>query len=65
MVPGLANRNGHKNVAEGRNTSGWGDVRANNILVAEIGRWLHPDVVSVKLSRTTLVLTQLAVSDDD
>ena len=27
MVPGLANRNGHRNLAAGRNTDGWGGAR--------------------------------------
>ena len=38
MVPGLANRNGHRNVAAGRNTDGWGGVQIKNILVQDVGR---------------------------
>ena len=48
MVAGLANRNGHRNVAEGRNTAGWGGVRIKNLLVGEVGRWLHADALSAK-----------------
>ena len=75
MVPGLANRNGHRNVAEGRNTAGWGGVRVKNLLIAEVGRWLHADAVSAKNDQTTDILVQLAeeynnsseeeVSDDE
>ena len=75
MVPGLANRNGHRNVAAGRNTAGWGGIRIKNLLIAEIRRWLHPDAVSAKNSRTTEIIVQLAeecnnpsgeeVSDDE
>ena len=60
MVPGLANRNGHRNVAAGRNTAGWGGIRIKNLLIAEIRRWLHADAVSAKNSRTTDIIVQLA-----
>ena len=60
MVPGLANRNGHRNLAEGRNTAGWGGVQIKNLLVHEIGRWLHADAISTKNSRTLEILVQLA-----
>ena len=63
MVPGLADRNGHQNIAAGRNTAGWGGIRIKNLLVAEIGRWLHADAVSVKNTRTASILTQLARED--
>ena len=63
MVPGLANRNGHRNIAAGRNTSGWGGLRIKNLLVAEQNRWLHPDAVSVKNSRTVEILTRLSCED--
>ena len=49
MVPGLANRNGHRNLASGRNTEGWGGVRVKSLLVDEVGRWLHEDAVSAKI----------------
>ena len=68
MVPGLANRNGHRNLAEGRNTAGWGGLRIKNLLVAEQGRWLHEDAVSAKNSRTADILAQLAeeeISSDE
>ena len=75
MVPGLANRNGHRNVAAGRNTAGWGGIRIKNLLIAEIRRWLHADAVSAENSRTTEIIVQLAeeynnpsgekVSDDE
>ena len=60
MVPALANRNGHRNVAAGRNTAGWGGVRIKNLLIAEVRRWLHADAVSAKNSRTTEIIVQLA-----
>ena len=70
MVPGLANRNGHRNFAEGRNTAGWGGLRIKNLLVEESGRWLHEDAVSVKNSRTAEILAhatreQYESSDDE
>ena len=60
MVPGLANRNGHRNVAAGRNTDGWGGVRIKNLLVTEVDRWIHPDAVSAKNSRTENIIMQIA-----
>ena len=60
MVPGLANRNHHHNLAAGRNTAGWGGVRIKNLLVDEVGRWLHEDAVSAKNSRTLQIIKQLA-----
>ena len=60
MVPVLANRNGRRNMSEGRNTAGWGKVRIKHLLIAEIGRWLHDDAVSAKHSRTTKILVQIA-----
>ena len=65
MVPGLANRNGHRNHAAGRNTEGWGGVRIKNLLVEEAGRWLHADAVSTKNSRTVDMLVQIAGEDND
>ena len=38
MVPGLANRNGHRNTAAGRNISGLGGLRVKNLLVVELNR---------------------------
>ena len=38
MVPGLANRNGHRNYTVGRNTSGWGGLRIKNLSFEETGR---------------------------
>ena len=63
MVPGLANRNGHRNFAAGRNTEGWGGLRIKKLLVEEIDRWLHEDAVGAKDSRTTEILAQLAEED--
>ena len=48
MVPGLANRRLHRNHAEGRNKDDWGGVRVRNMLVEEVGRWLHRDAEEVK-----------------
>ena len=60
MVPGSANRNGRRNVAKGRNIDGWGGVWIKNLLIAEIGRWLHADAVSAKYSRTTDIFVRIA-----
>ena len=38
MVPGLANRSGHRNHTVGRNNEGWGGARVKNVLVEEIGQ---------------------------
>ena len=65
MVPGLANRNGHRNIAAGRNTSAWGGVRVKNLLVAEVGRWPHEDAVSAKNSRTLDLIEQIAEESID
>ena len=65
MVPELVNRNGHRNVAEGRNTASWGGVWVKNLLIAEVGRWLHADAVSAKNDRTTDILVQLAEECND
>ena len=54
------NRNGHRNLAAGRNTSGWGGARIKNVMVAEVGRWLHADDVSTKNTRTTDLIVQIA-----
>ena len=51
MVPWLANHNGHRNHAAGRNKAGWGGVPVKNVLVEEVGRWLHRDAEEVKLER--------------
>ena len=60
MVPGLDNSNGHRDMAEGRNTAGWSGVRIRHLLIAEIGRWLHADTISAKNSRKTKILVQIA-----
>ena len=65
MVPGLANRNGHRNHIAGRNREGWGGLRVKNLLVEETTRWLHPDAISSKNERTEEVLLNLARDDDE
>ena len=60
MVPGLVNRNDHQNVAEVRNTTGWGRVWIKKLLIAKIARWLYSDAISAKNSRTTKILVQIA-----
>ena len=62
MVPGLANRNGRHNVAEGRNIAGWGGVWIKNMLIANRLRsltfafhhWLHAN----STDRTRLLLLE-------
>ena len=63
MVPNLANRSGHRNLAAGRNTTGWGGVRVKNLLRAEEGRWLHPDAVDAKRKRTADIIRTLENDD--
>ena len=65
MVPGLANRNGHRNHILGRNTEGWGGIRIKNVLVEEVNRWLHRDAVEAKDERTKEVLMNLTWGDYD
>ena len=65
MVPGLANRNGHRNHAAGRNSEGWGGIRVKNLLVEEVNRWLHNHAISAKADRTETVLANLAFADDE
>ena len=59
MVPGLANRSGHQNHAAGRNQAGWGGVRVKNLLLEEVGRWLHPQEEEAKAERTKELIKSL------
>ena len=63
MVPGLANRNGHRNHAAGRNTAGWGGLRVKNLLVEEVDRWLHHHAISAKAERTGSVLMNFGAGE--
>ena len=65
MVPQLANRSGHRNHAAGRNSTGWGGVRVKNLLVAEIGRWLHADALQAKSERTADIIAEIEESDNE
>ena len=65
MVPQLANRSGHRNHAAGRNSTGWGGVRVKNLLVAEIGRWLHADALQSKSERTVDIIAEIEESDNE
>ena len=56
---GLANRSRHRNHVVGRNNEGWGGVRVKNVLVEEIGRWLHSDAVDTKSERTEELIANL------
>ena len=60
IVPGLVNRNGHGNLAACKNTSGWGGARIKDVMVADVGRWLHADAVSTKNSTTRDLIVQIA-----
>ena len=64
MVPGLANRNGHRNFASGRNTDSWGGARIKILLIEEVGIWLHEDTASAKNSRTAEILAQTSGEED-
>ena len=63
MVPSLASRNGHRDYAAGRNTIGWGGFRIKNLLVEEVGRWLHKHALEAKSERTKECLEALAQTD--
>ena len=52
---------GHRNLAAGRNKSGWGGVRIKNVLAAEKGRWLHKDALAVKNNRTQECIERLQI----
>ena len=65
MVPQLANRSGHRNHAVGLNSTGWGGVRVKNLLVAEIGRWLHADALQAKSERTADIIAEIEESDNE
>ena len=64
MVPRLANRNEHRNFMSSRNTEGWGGACVNDLLIQEVGRWLHEDTVSAKNSRTAEILAQTSGEED-
>ena len=57
MVPGLANRNGHRNHAQGRNRAEWGGLRIKNVLVEEVDWWLHPGAVHIEDKRTLEIIS--------
>ena len=59
MVPGLANRSGHRNHAAGKNKSGWGGLRVTNQLYEESCRWLHPHAQSVRMIRNKDMIDRL------
>ena len=59
MVPGLPNWSGHLNHVIGRNTEGWGGIRVKNMLVEEIGWWLHSDAEDAKAHQTEELIQQL------
>ena len=59
MVPGLANRSGHRNHAAGKNKSGWGGLRVTNQLHEESCRWLHPHAQSVRMIRNKDMIDRL------
>jgi len=63
MVPALANRNGNRNYAAGRNTVGWGGLRIKNVLMEEKRRWLHKHALEAKAERTKECLVALALTD--
>ena len=60
MVPGLANRNGHRYHTVGRNMKGWGGLLIKSMLLEEVNRWLHSDAIQSKNERTEEFFTQLA-----
>ena len=64
MVPQLANRSGHRIHAAGRNSTGWGGVRVKNLLVVEIGRWLHSDAAQVKSEQTANIIAEIEESEN-
>ena len=65
MVPQLANQSGHRNHDAVRNSTGLGGVRVKNLLVAEIGRWLHADALQAKSERTADIIAEIEESDNE
>ncbi len=62
MVPSLVDSSGHQNCATGKNTEGWGALRIKNLLVEEVGIWLHEHPLSTKVNRTKERLVALALT---
>ena len=63
MVPELVNWSGHRNLAAGRNTTGWGGVQLKNLLDEEVGRWIHPHALEAKRERTAYIIRNLENDD--
>ena len=42
-----------------------GGVRVKNLLVAEIGRWLHADALQAKSERTADIIAEIEESDNE
>ena len=62
MVPGLVDRNGHRNHANGRSTDGWGGVRVKGSSTNEES-WLHPHAVEAKNQRNAEIF-DLKISNE-
>lgn len=56
MVPELENCICHRKHIAGSNTDGWGGVKIKNLLVDEIGRWLHRKALVVKTQMTAKLI---------
>ena len=65
MVHELVNQSGHRNHAAGRNTDGWGGVRVKNVLIDDIGWWLHRDALEVKSKRIVELIRTLKFQGND
>ena len=61
MVPGLVNQSGHHNYMIERNNEGWGGICVKNVLVEEVGQWLHFDAEIAKVTRTEELIQQLMI----
>ena len=42
----------------------WGGVRVKNLMVAEIGRWLHDNSLQAKSERTADIIVEIEDSDN-
>ena len=57
--------NGNPNVDKDRNSAGSGRIWINSLLMGEVGRWLHRNVISAKNGKTGETIVQIAKDSID
>ena len=67
IVPGLADRNGHRYTSEG--TGSWGGLPQKNYVLEE-GRWINPSISEIKNDRQLKIVSRFhslrgSVIEDD